>query len=148
MKDKINEYNALVKRYTPKTKKFKNEFFAFFFGGLVCLAGQALYNLYLPLVNSDEQNAKMLVSVTVVFLTALFTCFHLYEYYAKIAGGGSLVPISGFANSMVSPAIEFKSEGLILGTGAKMFSLAGPVIVYGTVASVVYGVIYWVINLF
>ena len=148
MKDKINEYNALVKRYTPKTKKLKNEFFAFFFGGLVCLAGQALYNLYLPLVNSDEQNAKMLVSVTVVFLTALFTCFHLYEYYAKIAGGGSLVPISGFANSMVSPAIEFKSEGLILGTGAKMFSLAGPVLVYGISAGVIYGIILYIVNLF
>ena len=148
MKDKINEYNSLVKAYTPKTKKFKNEILAFFFGGLVCLFGQLLYNLYLPLVEQDEQNAKLLVSVSVVFLTALFTCFHLYEYYAKVAGGGSLVPISGFANSMVSPAIEFKSEGLILGTGAKMFSLAGPVLVYGISSGVVYGLIYWITTLF
>ena len=136
------KYAKMVKRATPPTPKLKNEFFAFFIGGLVCVAGQALYNIFRQSLNDSE--SKLLVSVTVIVLTAVLTALHLYEHYAKVAGGGSLVPISGFANAMVSPAMEFKSEGLVLGTGAKTFSIAGPVLFYGICAGVLYGIIYYI----
>ena len=95
----------------------------------------------------EEKVVKMLVPVTLVFIAALLTGLKLFDKIAKHAGAGTLVPITGFANAVVSPAIEFKSEGWVLGLGAKMFTIAGPVIVYGTVASVVYGVIYWIIKI-
>ncbi len=147
MKPTKKEYDKMTKKASPPSPKLKNSFFAFLIGGLVCTLGQALLNLYITL-GLDKNDSKTLVSVTLIGLTAIFTALHIYEKYAKFAGCGSLVPITGFANAMVSPAIEFKAEGWILGTGAKIFAIAGPVIVYGTTASVLYGVIYWITTLF
>lgn len=111
------------------------------------MLGQLLTELYGSL-NLEPQTARMLVPITLIVIAALLTGFKIFDNIAKVAGAGTLVPITGFSNAITSPAIEFKSEGFILGVGAKMFTIAGPVIVYGTVASVVYGLIYWVTTLF
>ena len=113
---------------------------AFVVGGLICCVGQAFFELYRA-AGLDKETAAPVVSVTLVFLGALLTGLGVYDNIARFAGAGSLVPITGFANSVVSPALEFKSEGFITGMAAKMFVIAGPVLVYGTAASVVYGVI-------
>ena len=120
---------------------------AFLVGGGICVLGQLLLTAYSEML-SDQQSAKTLVSVTLIFLAAVLTGFGVFDKIAKFSGAGTLVPITGFANAVVSPAIEYKAEGFVLGVGAKMFTIAGPVIVYGTVASVVYGVIYWITTLF
>lgn len=141
-----SEYSEYVKSRSPGTKPFKNVIFAFLVGGFICVLGEAFTDLYVFLgIPIDE--AKITSTVTLVFLSALLTAVHLYDDIAKFAGAGIVVPITGFANSIASPAIEFKTEGLILGTAAKMFQIAGPVIVYGTVASVIYGIIYWVMTI-
>ena len=137
------EYDTLLKAKSPNSPLGKNMLFAFLIGGGICALGEGLRQFYLFL-GADQKNASTIVSITLVFLSAVFTGLGLYGKLAKIGGAGTLVPITGFANAVVSPAIEFKPEGLILGVGAKMFVIAGPVIVYGTVASVVYGVIYWI----
>lgn len=116
---------------------------AFLVGGLICSIGQGFTELYTAL-NVSEETVKILVPVTLIFITALLTGLGIFDNIAKFAGAGTLVPITGFANAVSSPAIDCKSEGFILGVGAKMFTIAGPVIVYGTVASVIYGVIYWI----
>ena len=116
-------------------------------GGLICTFAEYLYNVYLWLKISED-TVKILVPVTLIFLAALFTGLGIFDKLAKHAGAGTLVPITGFANAVVSPALDTKAEGYILGVGAKMFTIAGPVIVYGTVASVVYGLIYWITTLF
>lgn len=144
---KKQEYSQLVKEKSPNSPVFMNCMKAFLIGGLICLLGQGLTNLYTYL-GVAEKDAKTLTSVTLVFLGVLLTTLDIYGKIAKHAGAGTLLPITGFANSVAAPAIEFKSEGYILGVGAKIFSIAGPVIVYGTVASVVYGVIYWITTLF
>ena len=136
-----NEYNKLTKQMSPNSPTVSDCLRAFIVGGTVCAFAQWVLNFYLSL-GIDEQISKSLVSVTLVFITAMLTAAHLYDNYARFAGAGSLVPITGFANAVASPAVEFKSEGFVLGVGANMFKIAGPVIVYGTVASVVYGIIY------
>ena len=141
------EYNSLTKKASPPSPVAGDCIRAFLVGGAVCCFGQLLLNLYQS-VGAEASSAKSLVSVTLVFITAMLTAAHLYDNYARFAGAGSLVPITGFANAVASPAVEFKSEGWILGIGANMFKIAGPVIVYGTAASVIYGVIYWVTTLF
>ena len=118
---------------------------AFLIGGLICTLGQGLIALWKYLGVSEEL-APTAASVTLVFLSALATGLNVYDKLAKHAGAGTLVPITGFANAVVSPALEFKSEGLILGLGAKLFSIAGPVIVYGVTASCIYGLIYYLIR--
>jgi len=120
---------------------------AFLVGGLICAIGQGFTELYSSL-SVGEETVKILVPVTLIFLTALLTGLGIFDNIAKFAGAGTLVPITGFANAVASPAIDCKSEGFVLGVGAKMFTIAGPVIVYGTVASVVYGMIYWIATLF
>ena len=137
----------MVEKASPPSPKLKNFFFAYLIGGLICMLGQSLTELYGSL-NLEPQTARMLVPVTLIVIAALLTGLKIFDNIAKFAGAGTLVPITGFSNAITSPAIEFKSEGFVLGVGAKMFSIAGPVIVYGTVASVVYGVIYWVTTLF
>lgn len=144
---KKQEYSQLVKEKSPNSPVFMNCIKAFLIGGLICLLGQGLTNLYTYL-GVAEKDAKTLTSVTLVFLGVLLTTLDIYGKIAKHAGAGTLLPITGFANSVAAPAIEFKSEGYILGVGAKMFTIAGPVIVYGTLASVIYGVIYWITTLF
>ncbi len=141
------EYSAAVKKLSPPSPKLKDFVLAFLVGGLICTFGQLLMEAYTVLIGLDEERAKIAVTVSLIFLAALLTALKIFNKIAKFAGAGTLVPITGFANAVVSPAIEFKAEGFVLGLGANMFKIAGPVIVYGTVASVVYGVIYWVIGL-
>ena len=131
----------------PKTKCLKNMAFAFLIGGAICAIGQAVLNFYLARGFSTPA-ASGACSITLIAFSALLTGFGVYDRIAKIGGGGTLVPITGFANAVVSPAMEFKSEGFVLGLGVKIFSIAGPVIVYGTLASVAYGLILWVMKNF
>lgn len=132
------EYKKLNEKASPPTKELRNLSGAFLIGGAICCLGQALINLYLR-AGLDQELAGTACSVTLVLLSAVLTGFGVYDNIAKFGGGGTLVPITGFANAVVSPAMEFKSEGWILGVGAKMFTIAGPVIVYGICASAVYG---------
>ena len=139
-------YGAYVKKKSPNSKLFPNILKAFLVGGIICCIGQAILNLFIMLVNDKELSAT-LTSICLVFLGALLTGLGLYDDLAKIGGAGTLVPITGFANAVVSPALEFKTEGFVTGTGAKMFIISGPVIVYGISASVIYGIILWIIKL-
>ena len=141
------EYGKLVKDLSPKSPIWKDCFNAFWIGGLICAIGQAIMNGYLALGLSEE-NAGTAMSMTLVAISALLTGLSLYDDIAKHAGAGTLVPITGFANAIAAPAVEFKTEGFVLGVGAKIFTIAGPVILYGTAASVVYGLIYWIMTLF
>ena len=141
------EYAKLVKKMSPKSPIWKDCFNAFWIGGLICALGQLIKNGYLALELS-EKAASTAMSMTLVALSALLTGLSLYDNIAKHAGAGTLVPITGFANAVSSAALEFKTEGFILGVGAKIFTIAGPVIVYGVSASVVYGLIYWITTLF
>ena len=140
------KYSKMVEKASPPSKKGKDFASAFIIGGLICVIGQLFRELYLWLGLNDEKTG-MCVSTTLIFIAALLTGLQVFEKIAKHAGAGTLVPITGFANSVVSPAIEFKTEGWILGLGAKMFTIAGPVIVYGTIASLLYGLIYWFFGL-
>ncbi|MBE6766160.1 MAG: stage V sporulation protein AC [Ruminococcaceae bacterium] len=141
------EYKKIYEKASPPSPKLKDFLWAYAVGGLICMIGQMLLELYLYL-GIEEESAKTLVPVTLIFLAAVLTSLHIFDNIARRAGAGTLVPITGFANAVVSPAIEFKAEGHILGTGANMFKIAGPVIAYGTIASVAYGVIFWIITLF
>ena len=141
------EYGKLVESMSPKSPLWRDCLNAFWIGGLICLIGQLILKGYLAL-NLDKTDAATATSMTLVALSALLTGLSLYDDIAKVAGAGTLVPITGFANSVAAPAIEFKTEGFVLGVGAKMFTIAGPVIVYGVCASVVYGLIYWISSLF
>ena len=134
------EYNRYVARLAKKSPLGKDLLNSFLIGGLICVVGQLILNGYNALELS-EQDAAAATSVSLVFLSAVLKDLSVYDDLAKIAGAGTLVPITGFANAVVSPAIEFKAEGFVTGMAAKMFIIAGPVIVYGTVASVLYGVI-------
>lgn len=134
------EYNRYVARLAKKSPLGKDLLNSFLIGGFICVIGQLILNGYTALELS-EQDAAAATSVSLVFLSAVLTGLSVYDDLAKIAGAGTLVPITGFANAVVSPAIEFKAEGFVTGMAAKMFIIAGPVIVYGTVASVLYGVI-------
>ena len=141
------EYGKLVDSLAPRSPVWKDCFNAFWIGGLICTLGQLIINGYTAL-GLDKTDAGTATSMTLVTLSALLTGLSLYDDIAKHAGAGTLVPITGFANSIAAPAVEFKTEGFILGVGAKMFTIAGPVIVYGVSASVVYGLIYWITTLF
>ncbi len=136
------QYNQLVQEMSPKSPMGRDCFNAFWIGGAICTIGQLFMNLYINM-GLEKQDAGTLASMSLVVLSAILTGLSLYDDVAKHAGAGTLVPITGFANSVAAPAVEFKTEGFILGVGAKMFTIAGPVIVYGITASVVYGFIYW-----
>ena len=141
------EYGKLVESMAPKSPMWKDCLNAFWIGGLICVLGQLAMNGYMAL-GLEKKDASTAVSMSLVALSALLTGLSLYDNIAKYAGAGTLVPITGFANSIAAPAVEFKTEGFILGVGAKIFTIAGPVIVYGVSASVVYGLIYWITTLF
>ena len=141
------QYGELVKEMSPKSPMGRDCFNAFWIGGLICTLGQVFLNLYTNF-GLDKTDAGTAASMTLVALSALLTGLSLYDNIAKHAGAGTLVPITGFANAIAAPAVEFKTEGFVLGVGAKMFTIAGPVIVYGVSASVVYGLIYWITTLF
>lgn len=134
------EYNRYVARLAQKSPLGKDLLRSFLVGGLICVIGQLILNGFTAL-DLSEQDAAAATSVSLVFLSAVLTGMSVYDDIAKFAGAGTLVPITGFANAVVSPAIEFKAEGFVTGMAAKMFIIAGPVIVYGTVASVLYGLI-------
>ena len=136
------EYKAYIDSISPKSPCRRNMFRAFWTGGVICMVGQLVLNLWAAW-GLDEQTAASATCITMIFLGVLLTGLGVYDKIANYAGAGTLVPITGFANAVASPAIEFKAEGFITGTAAKMFIIAGPVIVYGVSASVVYGLIYW-----
>lgn len=134
------EYKKYSDAHQPRSKFWANMLKAFVIGGLICCVGQLIQNLWLT-AGLDKESAASACSITLVFIGALLTGLGIYDDLAKFGGGGTLVPITGFANSVVAPALEFKTEGLITGTAAKMFIIAGPVIVYGIGASVLYGLV-------
>lgn len=148
MKLNKKEYKKLVGERSRSSKLIKDVLCAFVFGGVICVIGQIAFNFYQKEFGLDVETARTAVSMTMVFLGALLTGTGVYGRLAKHAGAGTLVPITGFANAIVSPAMEFKKEGLILGLASKMFVIAGPVLVYGISASAAVGVIYWIINVF
>ena len=148
MDEMTNEqYSQYIDSISPKTQCGKNMLFAFLVGGTICTVGQAVLNFYTT-QGLDPDAAGSAVCITMIALGALLTGLGVYDKLANIAGAGTLVPITGFANAVVSPALEFKTEGYVTGTAAKMFIISGPVIVYGVSASVVYGLVYWFSTLF
>lgn len=140
------QYGKLVQSMSPKSPMWRDCLNAFLIGGLICALGQGIMNCY-DYFGLGKENAGTATAMTLVCISALLTGLSLYDNIAKFAGAGTLVPITGFANSIAAPAVEFKTEGFILGVGAKMFTIAGPVIVYGVSASVVYGLIYWIFTM-
>ena len=147
MKMTNQEYNKHVKSKSPKTNYLKNIIMAFLIGGGICTIGQGFEDLYKHF-GLNEKHTASAVPITMIFLGALLTGLGIYGKIAKHAGAGTLVPITGFSNAIVSPAMEFKSEGHITGVGAKMFTIAGPVLVYGIITSMIYGLIYYSVKMF
>ena len=141
------EYKQYVKKHAPNSPLLKDCILAYLFGGGICVIGQLLFDLYSNVTDYDKDNVYALVSVTLIFIAALLTALSVFDDIAKHAGAGTLVPVTGFANSVVSPAIDTKAEGLILGVGAKIFTVAGPVILYGILSGVIYGIILWVVQI-
>lgn len=141
-----DEYKKMGEAAVPKTKCFRNLSGAFLIGGTICTIGQFVLNFYLN-AGLSTPNASAACSMTLIAFSAVLTGFGVYDKIAKFGGGGTLVPITGFANAVVSPAMEFKSEGFVLGLGVKIFTIAGPVIVYGVLASVVYGFVLWILKI-
>lgn len=146
MKSKVNRYQKMVKKASPPSPNVKNFIWAYTVGGLICVIGQLFTEMY-TYFDLPEKSVKIAVPVTLIFIASLLTGIGIFDKIAKHAGAGTIVPITGFSNAVTAPAIEFKSEGWVLGLGANMFKIAGPVIVYGTVASVIYGVIYWIVRI-
>lgn len=140
------EYQKYIEKKTPNSPLVKDIFFAFIVGGIICCIGQLISDGFKAL-DLDKETASTATSVVMVFLGAFFTGIGVYDKIAKHAGAGTIVPITGFANAVVSPAMEFKSEGFVLGLAAKMFVIAGPVIVYGILSSVIAGIIYYIMML-
>lgn len=146
MKKKKTPYAEYAERRAGRSSLLPDCLRAFAIGGLICVFAQCLSEIY-GRFGISEENVGVLVPTTLIFLTALLTGVGVFDNIARFAGAGTLVPITGFANAVVSPALDSKNEGFVLGLGTKMFSVAGPVILYGTSASVVWGVIYWVIGI-
>ena len=142
------EYGKYVKARAPGSPILKNCLWAFFVGGTICCIAEGFKLLYGRLLDMPSDDAATLTSVTMIFIAVVLTAVGLFDKIASHAGGGTLVPITGFANSVASPAIDSRSEGLVLGIGAKIFSVAGPVLLYGILSGAVYGVIYWIMKLF
>lgn len=140
----IDEYNKLAESLKPKNPYLKNAIMAFLFGGLIGMIGQGIYALYMDIFNMESESAAALMSVTIVFIASVLTGLGIYDKIAKYAGAGTFIPITGFANSMTSAALEAKSEGLVLGIGSNMFKLGGTVITFGIVSSVLLGVMRYV----
>ncbi len=146
-KDIAKAYGKYAKGFTPRPNYLNNTVRAFLIGGLICTASLWFQNR-LTLMGIDEKDAGILTTISLIAIAQLLTGFGVFDVIAKYAGAGVIVPITGFANSMVAPAIEYKKEGPILGVGAKMFSVAGPVIVAGVASSTLVGILYWLINVF
>ena len=144
---RAEEYKKLTKSLSPKSKLFKNSAKAFLFGGGICMLGELLASLYFHL-GASEKNAYILVTVSLIFIAAVLTGLGVFDKIARHAGAGTLVPVTGFANAVVSPAIDTKSEGFILGVGAKIFTVAGPVILFAVLFGTLYGIIFYIAHLF
>jgi stage V sporulation protein AC len=142
---KVREYKKIVEEKTPNSRHVMGCVRAFWVGGLICVIGQCITNLAVAL-NLSEMTAPMFTSCVLIFLGTTLTGIGIYDRIGKYAGAGSIVPITGFANSVAAPAIEFRREGMVLGLGARLFQLAGPVLTYGISASIVFGVIYWAVK--
>lgn len=140
------EYLDYVNQKSPNSKLWRNMLLAFLIGGIICVIGQAFSDFYTYILHMEEEMVKTAVPITMVFLGALLTGLDIYNKIAKYGGAGTLVPITGFANAIVSPAMEFKREGYVLGLASKMFVIAGPVLVYGITASIAVGFIYYIIS--
>ena len=144
-----SEYLELDKKSAPKSKEGRTLILAFVVGGIICMIGQGISDLFLLAIPSaDEKLLGQITSTVMIFLGALLTGFGIYDRIGKYAGGGSIIPITGFANSVVSPAMEYRSEGVVFGVMCKMFVIAGPIIVSGVASSVAVGLIYWFVGLF
>lgn len=140
------EYSDYVDSKAKKSPIFKNMFNAFIVGGLICILGQLITNIFMNYGISKEDSATI-TTIILIFLGAFLTSINVYSKIGKFAGAGSTIPITGFSNAIVAPSIEFKTEGYILGLGANMFKIAGPVLVYGITSSVIFGFIYWILKL-
>lgn len=147
-KIKQEDYKKLVEQSTKNSPLLKDCLFAFLVGGAICLLGQIIGQIIMNNFDIEKDIASAYTTIILVFISALLTGIGVYDKLAKYAGAGTLIPITGFANAVVSPAMEFKTEGLILGMAPKMFTIAGPVVVFGTIASAIYGLIYYIINIF
>lgn len=143
---KYRQYEQMVRRLTPNSNYFQGYVRAFWVGGVICVIGQLIVFAGESWLGMTEVSASMLTSVVLIFLGTTLTGLGVYDDIGRYAGAGSIVPITGFANSVASPAIEFRREGLILGVGAKLFVISGPVLVYGITSSVAAGLIYWLIG--
>ena len=148
MKMDKKTYKKFADAHAPHSPTLRNCVCAFLMGGAICTLGQALTDVFLSVFEMERDEASTLTSVSLIFLAALLSGLGVFDRIAKIAGAGTIVPITGFANSVVSPAIDSRAEGLILGVGAKIFTVAGPVLLYGILAGAVYGVIYWIVGIF
>ena len=142
------EYKEITQRISPKPKVLKNVIMAFLVGGLICSFGQILINFYMNYTGLSKIAAQMAGTASLILLGALLTGLGVYDKIVKIGGAGGIVPVTGFANSMVSPALEYKREGYVFGVGGKLFTVAGPILVYGIVTSIIVGIIYSIINWF
>ncbi|MGB9839921.1 stage V sporulation protein AC [Thermovenabulum sp.] len=141
------KYKEFIKNKRPKPPVMRNVISAFIVGGIICTIGQIILNFYINIGLDKVKQAPAATSITMVFLGAFLTGLGIYDQIGKRAGAGSIVPITGFANSIVSPAMEFKAEGFVLGVAAKMFVVAGPVIVYGVTVSMIIGILYYFLKL-
>ena len=147
MKQDKNEYKNYVDKISPKPSYVKNYIMAFLVGGLICCIGQGINDFYMKIANLEKLQASSATSMTLIFIGAFLTGLGVYDLIGKRAGAGSIIPITGFANSIVSPAMEFKKEGYVMGVGANLFKIAGPVLVYGIGSSIICGFIYYIFTL-
>ena len=148
MKISKETYSKFADAHAPRSPIVKDCIWAFLVGGTICAIGQVLHDVFQNLCSFDEEMAGTLTSISLVLAAVILTALGVFDNIAKHAGAGTLVPITGFANAVVSPAIDSHAEGLVLGVGAKIFTVAGPVLLYGTFAGFIYGVIYWICGLF
>ena len=145
---KKDDYNKYVDQVSPKPTYVKNYILAFIVGGLICVIGQGINDFFMKVISLDKLAAASATSITLIFIGSFLTGLGVYDLIGKRAGAGSIIPITGFANSIVSPAMEFKREGYVLGVGANMFKIAGPVLVYGIGSSILFGFIYYIVKIF
>ncbi len=137
----------LLKKHSPASPVMKDVFMSFIFGGIICSIGELFYALFFSIIGIDEKTSSTLVTLTLIFIAAVFTGFGIFDKIARHAGAGTLVPVTGFSNAVVSEALDSKSEGAVLGVGAKIFTVAGPVILFGITSGVIYGIIYFIFKM-
>ena len=145
---KKDDYSKYVDQVSPKPTYVKNYILAFIVGGIICMIGQGINDFFMKFIGLDKLAAASATSITLIFIGSFLTGLGVYDLLGKRAGAGSIIPITGFANSIVSPAMEFKREGYVLGVGANMFKIAGPVLVYGIGSSILFGFIYYIVKIF